>query len=67
MDTSQEVTSDEDTEASCALDSRVQVELSDDVQEKKITKDRQQKDTAIAKQLYQPDFGWMTSLFEDMS
>ena len=67
MDTSQEVTSDEDTAPSSALDGSVQVELCDNVQERKITNDRQQNDTVIAKQLYEPDFGWMMSLFEDMS
>ncbi|CAB3987441.1 WD repeat-containing 75 [Paramuricea clavata] len=66
MDTSQDVaTSDEDTAGSSALDSSLQAESSENVEEKKRTKDRQQDETV--KQLYEPDFGWMKNLFKDMS
>ena len=66
MDTSQDVvTSDNDTAGSSALDSSLQAESSENVEESKRTKDRQQDETV--KQLYEPDFGWMKNLFKDMS
>ncbi len=66
MDISQDVvTSDEDTAGSSTLDSSLQAESSEIVEEKKKTKDNEQNKTV--KQLYEPDFGWMTNLFTGMS
>lgn len=66
MDTSEDViTSDEDTAGSSALDSNLQTEPGQNVEEKKKTKDRQPDETV--QHSYEPDFGWMKSLFKDMS
>jgi hypothetical protein len=65
MDTSEEVTSDEDTAGSSALECGVQAESSDIVENDKKTRYRQQNKTT--KQSYEADFEWMRSLFQEMS
>ena len=68
MDISQDVvTSDEDTAGSSTLDSSLQAESSEIVEEKKKTKDNNNEQNKTVKQLYEPDFGWMTNLFTGMS